>query len=278
MPSQFFMKIALSAFLTLFIQIAAAKEFTFIAISDMPYGENQAKLLEETIIPAMLQSSSPFVIHMGDIKSGGSACSDSLLKKRHAQIMRMHPEFVFYTPGDNEWTDCDRRKTGRPVSELKKLDDLRHLFFSSKPPYPESWQVTQQALYPENKRWQYEQASFATVHLVGTRNGRININKDDKNFALAQVAARDAANAIWIAELFEDAKTQKSDAIIIATQADVEHELDALSAQYGQPREAIVKALSSNVGALIDGIVRTKTIDRLIEQAKRVPATEPTGV
>ena len=63
-----------------------------------------------------------------------------------------------------------------------------------------------------------------------------------------------------------------------ATQADIESELDALSAQYGQPREAIVQALSRNVGALIDGIVRTKTIDRLIEQAKRVPATEPTGV
>jgi len=54
-----------------------------------------------------------------------------------------------------------------------------------------------------------------------------------------------------------------------ATQADVEAELDALAAQYGQPRERIVQALQSNVGALIDGIVRTKTIDRLIEQAKR---------
>ncbi len=59
-----------------------------------------------------------------------------------------------------------------------------------------------------------------------------------------------------------------------ATQADVEAELDALAAQYGQPRERIVQALQSNVGALIDGIVRTKTIDKLIEQAKRVPATE----
>ena len=61
---------------------------------------------------------------------------------------------------------------------------------------------------------------------------------------------------------------------IQATQADVEGELDALAAQYGQPRERIVEALQSNVGALVDGIVRTKTIDRLIEQAKRVPATE----
>jgi len=64
---------------------------------------------------------------------------------------------------------------------------------------------------------------------------------------------------------------------IQATQADVEAELDALSAQYGQPREKIVQALQSNVAALIDGIVRTKTIDKLIEQARRVPATEVAG-
>lgn len=62
-----------------------------------------------------------------------------------------------------------------------------------------------------------------------------------------------------------------------ATQADVEAELDALAAQYGQPRERIVEALQSNVAALIDGIVRTKTIDKLIEQAKRVPAPPATA-
>ncbi len=61
---------------------------------------------------------------------------------------------------------------------------------------------------------------------------------------------------------------------IQATQADVETELDALAAQYGQPREKIAQVLRSNVAALIDGIVRTKTIDKLIEQARRVPATE----
>jgi trigger factor len=59
---------------------------------------------------------------------------------------------------------------------------------------------------------------------------------------------------------------------IVATQEDVESELSALAAQYGQPRERIIQALQSNVGALIDGIVRTKTMDRLIEQANRVPA------
>jgi trigger factor len=59
---------------------------------------------------------------------------------------------------------------------------------------------------------------------------------------------------------------------IQATQADVETELNALAAQYGQPRERIVQALQSNVAALIDGIVRTKTIDLMIDRAKRTPA------
>jgi len=58
---------------------------------------------------------------------------------------------------------------------------------------------------------------------------------------------------------------------IQATEADVESELAALSQQYGQPRERIVQLLQNNVGTLIDGIVRTKTLDRLIDQAKRVP-------
>jgi trigger factor len=61
---------------------------------------------------------------------------------------------------------------------------------------------------------------------------------------------------------------------IEATPADLESELGALANQYGQPRERIVEMLGRNVGALVDGIVRTKTIDRLIERAKRVPATK----
>ncbi len=69
--------------------------------------------------------------------------------------------------------------------------------------------------------------------------------------------------------LEEIAKREK----IEATPADVEAELDALGTQYGQPREKIIELLGSNVGSLVGGIVRTKTIDRLIERAKRVPET-----
>jgi trigger factor len=61
---------------------------------------------------------------------------------------------------------------------------------------------------------------------------------------------------------------------ITATPGDVEAELAALGAQYNQPREKIIELLGQNVGSLVDGIVRTKTLDFLIERAKRVPATK----
>jgi len=68
----------------------------------------------------------------------------------------------------------------------------------------------------------------------------------------------------------EIAKREK----IETTPADLEAELGALARQYGQPREKIIELLGRNLGALVEGIVRTKTIDRLIERAKRVPATK----
>ena len=59
---------------------------------------------------------------------------------------------------------------------------------------------------------------------------------------------------------------------IEATPADVESELDVISLQYKQPREKIIELMGANVAALADGIVRTKTIDFLIDKANIVPA------
>jgi trigger factor len=58
---------------------------------------------------------------------------------------------------------------------------------------------------------------------------------------------------------------------IEAASADVEGELDAIARQYNQPREKVLELMGANVGALVDGIVRTKTIDFLIEKANVVP-------
>jgi trigger factor len=54
---------------------------------------------------------------------------------------------------------------------------------------------------------------------------------------------------------------------ITATPADVSAELEALARRYGQPAARIRKALGNNVLSLVDGIVRNKTLDFLIDNA-----------
>lgn len=54
---------------------------------------------------------------------------------------------------------------------------------------------------------------------------------------------------------------------ITATPADLAAELEALARRYGQPVARIRKALGNNVASLIDGIVRNKTLDLLIDNA-----------
>ena len=52
-----------------------------------------------------------------------------------------------------------------------------------------------------------------------------------------------------------------------ATPEDIEAEIEGLVQQYRQPREAILKMLQPNLGALVDGIVRTKAVDWLVQHA-----------
>ena len=54
---------------------------------------------------------------------------------------------------------------------------------------------------------------------------------------------------------------------IVATPADVTAELEALARRYGQPAARIRKALGSNLLSLMDGVVRNKTLDLLVDNA-----------
>ena len=58
-----------------------------------------------------------------------------------------------------------------------------------------------------------------------------------------------------------------------ATREDIENELEALGAQYHQPKERMLELLRPNLPSLAAGIVRTKTIDLLLDAANVVPAT-----
>ena len=55
---------------------------------------------------------------------------------------------------------------------------------------------------------------------------------------------------------------------IEASDADIDNEVATMARQYGQPVAAIREMLRPNMGSLIDGIVRSKTIDFLLDNAK----------
>jgi trigger factor len=55
---------------------------------------------------------------------------------------------------------------------------------------------------------------------------------------------------------------------IVATPADIAEELESLSRQYRQPVAKVRKALGNSVLSLMDGVVRNKTLDFLVDHAE----------
>lgn len=195
--------------------------YTFIAIGDTPYSETEETRIIDKIVGAVQQAEPPFLAVYGDIKSGAETCSEELLLKRQELFYSMAPGRVFYTPGDNEWTDCDRPSLEPAVSELGQLSLIRKVFFRDPPVQnPKDWSYVQQDNYPENARWITKEILFVTVHTVSTNNGRMDILKDDIDLALSMVEARDQANRVWLEQAFQEGKNQKVRALVIITQAD----------------------------------------------------------
>ena len=210
-------------------------DFTFAVLGDMPYNAAQEATINSMLAPALRRAGLPFVIHLGDFKAGDESCTDELIAMRRDQIYGLLPGRVFYTPGDNEWTDCDREGLKNPKPELERLDYLRNVFYPAPPSLAGTWDYTTQDEYPENASWMRDGLVFATIHLVSTNNGRAEINpldaagnplsgeaaEDYVKTALDRVDARDAANARWLEATFARATGIGARAVIVATQADV---------------------------------------------------------
>lgn len=196
---------------------AQATSFSFAAIGDVPYGPPQ-ELAE--LAARVNRELVAFTIHVGDIKSGGSRCSDEAF----VQVRRLFDGFeqpLIYTPGDNEWTDCHRKSCGA-YDPLERLDKLRSLFFAGRDSLGRTRIALQSqgddaryARYVENRRWSRGKVTFATLHLVGSNN-----NLQPELPSVSEFAARDDANIAWLRESFAAAKVRKDVAVVLAMQAD----------------------------------------------------------
>jgi len=166
-----------------------------------------------------------FVVHVGDIKSSGQTCDDAYFTYIRDEFQcSLHP--WFFTPGDNEWTDCNREKSGG-YDPFERLAKLRTLFAQGNTSFgKQTLPLTRQSeAFPENTRWEYANMVFATLHVVGSGNGLLRQKQDsDTLWAMRQqeFALRDAANIEWLHAAFARARALDSRGIMLFMQADPE--------------------------------------------------------
>ncbi|WP_198648383.1 hypothetical protein [Cyanothece sp. BG0011] len=205
----------------------SSQKTTFVAYGDLPYrvtlpdGRTDEDVLKEDIIPTIQQREDvAFVIHVGDLSRPEYACHDEFLYEVKDLWENEIQKPVFYTPGDNDWTDCDRSYLPNPQSEIERLAAIRQIFFSEPKSLDPQWQYEQNSDLPEDELWIYNGVLFVTEHMVSTDNGRDEILIDDPQTVLGLVEKRDQANKQWLDHGFEIAKSKEIKAVVIASQLD----------------------------------------------------------
>ncbi len=203
----------------LFGPVTAFAETEFLAFGDIPYSNSDQYAVVEEIGRQARAAGLPFAVNYGDIKGGGERCGNALLARRVALMASVIPGKVIATPGDNDWTDCDRNSAGG-YDELERLDYLLDLLHEAAPDEGALGITRQVPAYWENARWQQGETLFTTLHVVGTDNGRQQIDKSDRDAALDRVSARDAANLVWLEQSFVEARKSGAEALVFVTHHD----------------------------------------------------------
>lgn len=155
-----------------------------------------------------------FAVHIGDIKSGQGLCEDSIYEDR-LRLLSDSPIPLVLTPGDNDWTDCDRPSAGGYEPE-ERLAKMRSVFFTSNESFGKkrialNRQSEEHAICcVENARWVVSGVVFATFHVVGSAN-----NYGPQSPPRAEFIARERANLEWIKSTFALARSTNAPAAVV---------------------------------------------------------------
>lgn len=181
---------------------------------DLPYSDAQKEGVTR-LIADMNSQKLAFTVHDGDLKAGSnSLCDDALYFQSLGYFNALESPAAF-TPGDNDWTDCDRPSNGG-FNSLDRLNRERQIFFSTKFSLGQR-QLTQEvqaAPFVENRRWTVGNVTYATLNIQGSCNNLCDTAPDP-----AEYATRNAANIAWMKETFQVAKNRKSAAVMFISQA-----------------------------------------------------------
>ena len=195
-------------------QVEKRTSFSFGLIGDLPYSSR-----EEEQFPYLIQelnlSPLTFVVHVGDMKGGGSRCDDTVYVKRLKEFQGSRHPFILI-PGDNDWTDCHRTSNGG-FDPKERLAFLRKVFFSTKGslgqtpiPLVRQSQNGDYRAFVENVRWSIGGVLFIGLHVVGSNNNLGRTLKADREYR-----HRNQANLAWLRESFQIALVGQYQGVMI---------------------------------------------------------------
>jgi hypothetical protein len=200
---------------------------------DLPYSDVQAQTGVPNLIADMNSQELAFTVHDGDLKAGNgtpgsvtpTTCVDALYTQALGFFNSLRAPAIL-TPGDNDWTDCDRPSNGG-FNSRERLDHERALFFNTPFSLGQDRIRLEVQSAPlclgfngptpclENRRWHRGGVTFATLNVQGSCNNLCDTAPDPAEFA-----ARNAANIAWLQDTFAEAKQRGSAAIMLISQAD----------------------------------------------------------
>lgn len=256
--------LALLAALLLQLPAAAAERFSFAAMGDTPYSE-----VEERDLAWLLQDLEreplAFVIHVGDIKSGSSPCSEGLLRQRR-ELLDRSPWPLVLLPGDNDWTDC-HRAGGDPLQQLRLW---RGVFAADGDSLGRRRIALERqgadgrfAEYRENVRWRHSDVLFVSLHVVGSNDNLGRTKQMD-----AEHDARAAANAAWLEESLALARAADVRALVLAMQANPGFE----SLRWGSGFRALMARIEQGAARLAKPVLLVHGDTHLQRMSRPLPS------
>jgi len=231
---------------------------TLAIIGDSPYGGSATDTAEFAKYPSYIAAINSdkdvsMVLHTGDIHSGKQYCTVDYNKSILNQFMSFVTPLIF-TPGDNEWLDCQKVKQGGGTANsyelgdpYKNLDLVRSIFFSQpgkslgKSPVAVHTQATEydskfptDKAYVENVWFEKSNVLIGTINLPGGGNngagylttsvykgiggGLPSITDQTRQ---QEIDSRTGAALRWLDTIFANAKANGDSAILIMVQGDM---------------------------------------------------------
>ncbi|MCW2752136.1 MAG: hypothetical protein JWR83_3246 [Aeromicrobium sp.] len=266
--------------------------FTYAVYGDAPYGTTPTDTTETDATPAFIHTVNADkavsgVLHAGDIHSGSQYCTQAY-DQQVADLWTKFADPLVYTPGDNEWADCHKKKEGggaynattgqidyvkdsggnlvdyaggNPVDNLSLVRSIffakpGHTLGSAKLRVLSQSQVDNHAhptdsQYVENVIWQRDGILFVTVNLPGGSN-----NDADPWYGAptaspqqtTEAANRTAADLRWLDRAFSTAGKIHARSVVVMTQADM-WDRDGADISHLVNYEPIVSKLASSTSA-----------------------------